>query len=62
MLSGGLTPENVGAAVTLTGASGGDVSSGVEHRPGEKDSARIRAFIKAATHAIEARAKELHHG
>ena len=48
MLSGGLTPENVGEAIRATGADAVDVSSGVEHGPGAKDPARIRAFIAAA--------------
>ena len=48
MLSGGLNPENVREAIELTGASAVDVSSGVEKRPGEKDPARIRAFLEAA--------------
>lgn len=48
MLSGGLTAENVAEAIRLTGAVAVDVSSGVERAPGEKDPARIRAFLKAA--------------
>jgi phosphoribosylanthranilate isomerase len=52
MLSGGLTPENVGDAIRATGAEAIDVSSGVESAPGEKDPARIRAFI-AAVRAAE---------
>ncbi len=48
LLAGGLTPENVAAAITATGAAAVDVSSGVERRPGEKDPALIRAFIAAA--------------
>ena len=48
MLSGGLTPFNVQEAIKLTGASMVDVSSGVETSPGEKDSALIAHFIKAA--------------
>lgn len=48
MLSGGLTPENVAAAIALTGARALDVSSGVERAPGEKDPAKIEAFLRAA--------------
>jgi phosphoribosylanthranilate isomerase len=48
MLAGGLTRENVGEAVRLTGAEQVDVSSGVEARPGEKDPSLIRAFVAAA--------------
>jgi len=47
MLSGGLDRSNVGDALTATGASGVDVSSGVESAPGMKDPARIAAFIAA---------------
>jgi phosphoribosylanthranilate isomerase len=48
MLSGGLAPENVAAAIGLTGARALDVSSGVERAPGEKDPERIEAFVRAA--------------
>jgi phosphoribosylanthranilate isomerase len=48
MLSGGLNPDNVTAAIGLTGTRAVDVSSGVERRPGEKDPAKIEAFIRAA--------------
>jgi phosphoribosylanthranilate isomerase len=48
MLSGGLDPDNVAAAIRATGAPCVDVSSGVETRPGVKDPARIRAFVAAA--------------
>ncbi len=48
MLAGGLTPENVRAAIEKTEAPMVDVSSGVERRRGEKDPALIRAFIAAA--------------
>jgi phosphoribosylanthranilate isomerase len=48
MVSGGLTPENVAAAVGLTRAGGVDVSSGVERAPGVKDPEMIEAFIRTA--------------
>jgi phosphoribosylanthranilate isomerase len=48
MLAGGLTPENVGEAIRLTGARAVDVSSGVESAPGVKDGAAIAAFVEAA--------------
>jgi phosphoribosylanthranilate isomerase len=45
LLSGGLDPSNVRAALQTTGAPGVDVSSGVESAPGVKDEAAIRAFV-----------------
>ena len=48
MLSGGLTPENVAAAIAVSSAPAVDVSSGVESRPGVKDPTKIAAFISAA--------------
>lgn len=48
MLSGGLDPGNVAAAVRLTAPEVVDVSSGVETRPGEKDPRLIRLFLAAA--------------
>jgi phosphoribosylanthranilate isomerase len=53
-LSGGLTPENVGEAIRLTGARIVDVSSGVETRPGEKSPELIRRFLHAAKAAKQA--------
>lgn len=47
MLSGGLTAELLYEAVHVSGAACVDVSSGVETRPGEKDPAKIRAFLAA---------------
>lgn len=56
MLSGGLTPETVAGAIrTVRGLglslSGVDVSSGVETTPGQKDIAKIAAFVAAARSA-----------
>ena len=54
MLSGGLDPDNVAAAVATTRAPVVDVSSGVENTPGVKDDALIREFIAAARSATHA--------
>jgi phosphoribosylanthranilate isomerase len=54
LLGGGLTPGNVAEAIALSGATGVDVSSGVESAPGVKDPALIRAFIKASRNAVPA--------
>jgi phosphoribosylanthranilate isomerase len=59
MLSGGLTPDNVGEAIrTVRGLglrlSGVDVASGVESAPGLKDPAKIAAFVANARQAFAA--------
>ena len=52
LIGGGLTPDNVGAAVAATGAPGVDVSSGVESGRGVKDIGKIAGFV-AAVRATE---------
>lgn len=48
LLAGGLTPANVALAIAESGAKAVDVSSGVESRPGVKDTGLIHSFLRAA--------------
>ncbi|MDP3801463.1 phosphoribosylanthranilate isomerase [Brevundimonas sp.] len=50
-VAGGLTPDNVGEAIRMSGAPLVDVSSGVETAPGVKDAALIAAFLEATRSA-----------
>jgi phosphoribosylanthranilate isomerase len=47
ILSGGLKPDNVAAAIAATRPAAVDVASGVERAPGEKDPDKLRAFTLA---------------
>ena len=47
VLSGGLTPENVGDAICQTEPFAVDVASGVEAELGRKDPEKLRRFFKA---------------
>jgi phosphoribosylanthranilate isomerase len=47
ILSGGLTPDNVAAAIAATHPFAVDVASGTEASPGVKDPAKLRAFAEA---------------
>jgi phosphoribosylanthranilate isomerase len=48
ILAGGLTPDNVHRAITVTRPYAVDISSGVEASPGRKDPAKVREFISRA--------------
>ncbi len=53
VLSGGLTPSNVGEAIRRVRPWGVDVCSGVETAPGKKDHLKISDFIKEVRRADE---------
>jgi phosphoribosylanthranilate isomerase len=47
VLSGGLTPENVGQAIEAARPFAVDTASGTEAEPGRKDPAKLTAFFRA---------------
>ncbi len=51
VLSGGLTPENVGEAIAYARPFAVDVASGTEAEPGRKDPAKLAAFFAAVEDA-----------
>ena len=52
ILSGGLTADNVAAAVETVGPYAVDVDSGVEATPGRKDHDKVRRFVSEAKRAV----------
>lgn len=51
VLSGGLTPQNVGAAIRRVRPYAVDTASGVEREPGRKDHEQIRRFVESVRQA-----------
>jgi phosphoribosylanthranilate isomerase len=58
VLSGGLTPDNVAAAIGATQPFAVDTASGTEARPGVKDPEKLRAFAAAVASTVPAVAEQ----
>jgi indole-3-glycerol phosphate synthase/phosphoribosylanthranilate isomerase len=58
-LAGGLTPNNVAAAISTVAPYAVDACSSLESSPGQKDERRVREFIAAARSAAEENSEEL---
>ena len=58
ILAGGLTPENVSRAISLSNPQAVDVSSGVEAFPGKKDISKIKAFVTAVDRTTSTESEE----
>ena len=56
-LAGGLTPDNVTAAIQTTQAIAVDTASGVESSPGHKNPNLVRRFVEAAKRAFSEQTK-----
>ena len=54
LIAGGLTTDNVQRAIRSSNAFGVDVASGVESRPGIKDTRKVSLFIRRAKKAFKA--------
>ena len=55
VLAGGLTPDNVAAAIDTVRPFGVDVSSGVEDAPGVKNQDKVARFLASARSAFDTR-------
>ena len=54
ILAGGLTPDNVAAAIEAVRPAGVDAHTGVEDETGRKDPGRVQAFVEKAGKAFAA--------